>query len=62
MTKNGGRFQSQIRINGKRKYIGTHGTAKEAALAFDRAVRPWSSGIASVYKITKMSLVNFHIT
>ena len=38
VCKAGKKFVAQIRINGKRKCIRTHGTAKEAALAFDRAV------------------------
>jgi len=32
------RFVAQIRIKGKKQGLGTYGTAKEAALAFDRAV------------------------
>ena len=35
---NGERFRAKIRIEGRYKHLGTHGTAKEAALAFDRAV------------------------
>ena len=38
MSKNGKRFQAQITIDGKIKYLGMHGTPKEAALAYDRAV------------------------
>jgi hypothetical protein len=36
--KSGKRFKAQIRVNGKKKYLGTYETPKEAALAFDRAV------------------------
>ena len=36
--KNGKRFQARIKIGGKLTYIGTHDTAKEAAIAYDRAV------------------------
>ena len=35
--KNGNRFQARIYIGGKQQYIGTFGTAKEAAIAFDLA-------------------------
>jgi hypothetical protein len=36
--KRGERFEAQIRINKKDKYLGTYDTPKEAAVAFDRAV------------------------
>ena len=36
--KNGKRFTSKIRVESKKKYLGTHETAKAAALAYDRAV------------------------
>ena len=32
------KFEAQIRIGGKVTYIGTYDTAKEAAIAYDRAV------------------------
>ena len=35
----GGRFLAYIRVNGKRSYLGTYGTAVEAALAYDAAAR-----------------------
>ena len=39
VCKNGKKwFQAMIRIDGKKKYLGSYGSAKEAALAFDRAV------------------------
>jgi len=34
----GKKFQTSVRIGGKNIYIGTYDTAKEAAIAFDRAV------------------------
>ena len=37
--RNRDRFQARIQIGGKRKSLGTYGTAKEAALAFDQAIR-----------------------
>ena len=36
--KSGKNYQAQIKIGGKNTYIGTYDTAKEAAIAFDRAV------------------------
>jgi hypothetical protein len=38
VSKRGKRFVAKIRFNSKTKHIGTYGTAKEAALAYDRAV------------------------
>jgi len=38
VAKSGKRFFSRIRVNGKTKSLGGYDTAKEAALAFDRAV------------------------
>jgi hypothetical protein len=38
VIKNGKKFQALIRIDGKRKYLGTYTVLKEAALAYDRAV------------------------
>ena len=38
VSKRGKRFKAQIEFDGKKKYLGTFETAKEAALAFDRAV------------------------
>jgi hypothetical protein len=38
VSKNGKRFVAKIGVDGKKKYLGTYDTAKEAALAFDRAV------------------------
>ena len=35
--KNGQKFNAQLRINGKLKYLGTFDTSKEAAEAHDRA-------------------------
>ena len=37
VSKNGNRFQAQIRIGGNLQYIGMFGTAKEAAEAYDQA-------------------------
>ena len=37
VSKKGGRFQARIRIGGKQQTIGTFGTAKEAAEAYDQA-------------------------
>ena len=37
MSKKGNRFQARIRIGGIRQNIGTFGTAKEAAEAYDQA-------------------------
>ena len=36
--KNGGKFRASITNNGKSENIGTYDTAKEAAIAFDRAI------------------------
>ena len=38
VRKNGKKFQTQIRVDGKKTCYGTHDTAKEAAIAYDRAV------------------------
>ena len=38
VSKTKKRFKAQITIDGKNKYLGTHDTPKEAALAVDRAV------------------------
>jgi hypothetical protein len=38
VSKIGERFQAQIYINKKLKYLGTYDTPKEAAVAYDRAV------------------------
>jgi hypothetical protein len=38
VRKRGKRFGARIRIDGKRRSLGTYDTAKEAALAYDRAV------------------------
>ena len=38
VSKRKERFYAQIRIDGKMKYLGMHDTAKDAAIAFDRAV------------------------
>jgi hypothetical protein len=38
VCKSGKRFQAQIGVDGKLKYLGRYDTPKEAALAFDRAV------------------------
>ena len=38
VVKNRKRFKAQIYFDGKTKNLGTYGTAKEAALAYDRAV------------------------
>jgi len=37
VSKSGNRFQAQIRIGGKVQYIGSFGTTKEAAIAYDLA-------------------------
>ena len=37
VSKHGKKFMAQISIGGKRSYIGTYDTPKEAAIAFDRA-------------------------
>ena len=37
VTKNGNRFQAQIRNGGKNQHIGSFGTTKEAAIAYDLA-------------------------
>ena len=36
--KSGKNYQAQIKIGGKNSYLGTYDTAKEAAIAYDRAV------------------------
>jgi len=38
VSKHGKKFQAMIKIDGKQQYIGTRDTAKEAAIAYDRAV------------------------
>ena len=38
VSKNGKKYQAQTKIAGKLKHIGTYDTAKEAAVAYDRAV------------------------
>jgi hypothetical protein len=38
MYKSGKKFKSEIQIGGKRTYIGTYDTLKEAAIFYDRAV------------------------
>ena len=38
VCKSGKKFKAAIKIDGKKKYLGTHVTPKEAALAYDRAV------------------------
>jgi len=38
VSKNRKNFETKIVIGGKRTYMGTHDTAKEAAIAYDRAV------------------------
>jgi hypothetical protein len=38
VVKRGKRYQAQATIDGKQKHLGVHGTAKEAALAYDRVV------------------------
>ena len=38
VCQRGKRFVARIKIDGKEKYLGTYGTPKEAALAYDRAV------------------------
>ena len=38
VSKNGKKFQAMIKIGGKNNYLGTHKTAKEAAIAYDRFV------------------------
>ena len=38
ISKNRNQFKAQIGIGGKNTYIGTYDTAKEAAIAFDRAL------------------------
>ena len=38
VIKNGKRFRARTRIAGKQIYTGTYDTAKEAAIAYDRAV------------------------
>ena len=38
VCKRGKRYRTRIKIGGKWTYIGTHNTAKEAAIAYDRAV------------------------
>ena len=40
VSRNGHRFESTIWIGGRRCYVGTFGTAVEAALAYARAVAP----------------------
>ena len=38
VCKRGKKYRTRIKIGGKWTYIGTHNTAKEAAIAYDRAV------------------------
>jgi hypothetical protein len=38
VSKSGNNYMSQIRVEGKKNYLGTFDTPKEAALAFDRAI------------------------
>ena len=38
VSKNGKNYQAQIRMEGKLTHIGTYDTAKEAAIAYDRAI------------------------
>jgi hypothetical protein len=38
VSKSGKKFKAVIGVDHKQKYLGTYGTPKEAALAFDRAV------------------------
>ena len=38
VSKNGNKFQAQIRINGKQKYLGIFTRARDAAMAYDKAI------------------------
>jgi len=38
VSKNGKKFQASIRINGKKKHLGTFTRARDAAMAYDEAI------------------------